>query len=210
MTKKQPLQPFNLKYLLPRTRFNEYLVEYNRLDERGFDKWIFHPGMLFHSTDRWWGDGGSRDHPHQGLDLCLYRDGNGEDHTLDGKIKIPLIYDGEVVRVIDDYIGKSVFLIHDICDDKRHQLYSIYGHTEPHDGIGRSKTFHEGDVIATIKDTNEIKVDIMPHLHVSLAWAPKYLPYNKLDWKTISNPDIVTLLNPLEFIDCQYSVLEDL
>ena len=185
------------------------MVRYNSLNERGFEKWIFHPGMLFRSIDRWWGDGGSRNHPHPGLDLCLYRDGNANHHALDEKIRIPLIYDGEVVSVIDDYIGESVFLIHDICDSKGNQLHSIYGHTKPYDGLARGKTFHEGDVIATIRDTKELKVDIMPHLHVSLAWVPKNLPYNKLNWKTISDPDIVTLLNPLEFIDCKYLVLKD-
>jgi len=199
----------NLTYLLPGMRFTEYLIGHNSLDERGFEKWIFHPGMLFHSTDRWWGDGGSRDHPHQGLDLCLYRDRNGDDHALDRKIKVPLIYDGEVVNIITDYIGKSVFLIHDISDGKGNQLYSIYGHTEPYDGLGKGKTLNEGDVIATIKDTKEKKVDIMPHLHLSLAWVPKCLPYHKLNWKIISDPGICTLLNPLEFIDCKYTVLKD-
>lgn len=199
----------SLGCLLPRTRFAEYLVGHNNLDERGFVNWIFRPGMLFNSTDRWWGDGGSRDNPHQGLDLCLYRDINGEDHTLDEKIKIPLIYDGEVVNIINDYIGKSIFLIHDICDGKGNQLYSIYGHSELCNGLDKGKTFHEGDVIATIKDPKEKKVDIMPHLHITLAWVTKSFPYNKLNWKTISDPGIVTLLNPLEFIVCKYTVLKD-
>ena len=199
----------SLGCLLPRTRFNEYLVGHNNLGERGFENWIFHPGMLFNSTDRWWGNGGSRDNPHQGLDLCLYRDRNGEDCALDEKIKIPLIYDGEVVNIINDYNGKSIFLIHDTCDGKGNQLYSIYGHTEPYDGFAKGRILNEGDVIATIKDTREKKVDIMPHLHVSLAWVPKSLPDNKLNWKTISDPAIVTLLNPLEVIVCKYTVLKD-
>jgi len=141
--------------------------------------------------------------------MCLYRDRNGDDHTLDEKIKIPLIYDGEVVNIINDYIGKSIFLIHDICDGKGNQLYSIYGHTELCNGLDKGKTFHAGDVIAMIKDTREKKVDIMPHLHLSLAWVPKSLPYNKLNWKTISDLGIVTFLNPLEFIVCKYTVLKD-
>ena len=198
-----------LEYLLPRTRFAEYLRGHNSLDENGFEKWIFHPGMLFNSTNRWWGDGGSRDNPHQGLDLCLYRDRNGEDHTLDEKMKIPMIYDGEIANIINDYIGKSIFLIHYTCDGKGNQLCTIYGHTEPYNGFVRGKTLNEGDVIATIKDTREKKVDIMPHLHVSLAWVPKSLPYNKLNWKTISDPGIATLLNPLELIVYKYTVLKD-
>ena len=199
----------SLGCLLPRTRFTEYLVRHNSLDERGFENWIFHPGMLFNSSNRWWGDGGSRDNPHQGLDLCLYRGRNGEDYTLDEKTKIPLIYDGEVVNIINDYVGKSIFLIHDTYDGKGNQLYSIYGHTELCNDLDKGKTLNEGDVIATIKGTREKKMDIMPHLHVSLAWVPKSLPYNKLNWKTISDPGIVTLLNPLDLIVCQYTVLQD-
>jgi hypothetical protein len=137
----------SLGCLLPRTRFAEYLVGHNNLDERGFVNWIFHPGMLFNSTD--------------------------------------------------------------VCDGKGNQLYSIYGHTELCNGLDKGKTFHEGDVIATIKDPKKKKVDIMPHLHLSLAWVPKSFPYNKLNWKTISDPGIVTLLNPLEFIVCKYTVLKD-
>ena len=78
----------NIKGMLPRTRFCEYLVGLNNLDEQGFEKWVFQPGMLFHSTHRWWGNGGRRDHPHEGLDLCLYRDRSGNDHTLDETIRI--------------------------------------------------------------------------------------------------------------------------
>lgn len=200
----------NLKWMLPRTRFGEYLVRFNSLNERGFKTWVFHPGMLFHSTDRWWGDGGRRDHPHEGLDLCLFRDRHGDDHTLDETIKIPLMFDGDVVHIVNDYIGKSVFFIHDVCDDQGNRLYSIYGHTEPYDGIAKGKTFHEGDVIATIKDTRKQKVDMMPHLHLSVAWISTSLPCDKLNWQTIRDPGIATLLNPLAFIDCTYTVAKEM
>lgn len=197
----------NLKWMLPRTRFGEYLVGLNNLDERGFEKWVFHPGMLFHSTDRWWGNGGRRDHPHEGLDLCLYRDRYGNDHTLDETIRIPLMFDGDVVHIVNDFIGQSLFLIHDAYDGQGHQLYSIYGHTEPYDGIAEGKAIHEGTVIATVKDTRKQKAKMMPHLHLSVAWISKSLPHDKLNWKTIRDPGIATLLNPLELIDCVYTVV---
>jgi hypothetical protein len=30
--------------------------------------------MLFNSPDKWWGDHGLRDYPHEAIDMCLYRD----------------------------------------------------------------------------------------------------------------------------------------
>lgn len=195
--------------VLPTTKFGDYLIEHNNLGERRFDAWLFHPGMLFSSTDRWWGNGGNRVHPHEGLDFCLYRDKDGHDYTLDDSIKVPLMYDGEVVHIIDDFIGQSVFVIHDTGDGKGHQLLSVYAHVEPYDGFGKGKTFQGGDVIATIKDTNGNKVGIMPHLHLSLAWVPRFLLYDQFNWKTIRDPAIVTLLNPLEVMDCTYTVLKD-
>jgi len=50
------------------------LSEENALDQSRFESWIFCLGMLFNSPDKWWGDHGSRDYPHEGIDLCLYRD----------------------------------------------------------------------------------------------------------------------------------------
>ena len=46
---------------LKKTRFTEFLIRENSLDERGFQEWVFCPGMLFNSLDKWWGDQGLRD-----------------------------------------------------------------------------------------------------------------------------------------------------
>ena len=193
--------------LTRKTRFNEYFIEYNGLNERGFEEWAFYPGMLFSSIDKWWGDWGNRDKPHEGLDLCLYRDKDGNNNGLDATVKVPVMYDGKVVRIIDDFLGKSVCVIHDIHDGKENQLYTIYGHTEPLDGINRGAILSEGSVIATITNPRREKVNISPHLHISIAWMPKSLPYERLTWETISNSSIVTLLNPLKVIDCEYTVM---
>jgi hypothetical protein len=51
--------------------------------------------MLFNSTDKWWGDQGKRDQPHEGLDLCLYKDGKNTILSLGEKAEVPVIFDGE-------------------------------------------------------------------------------------------------------------------
>jgi len=67
--------PNSLRYVdIEKRFFSEMLSEENALDQSRFESWIFCHGMLFNSPDKWWGDHGSRDYPHEGIDLCLYRD----------------------------------------------------------------------------------------------------------------------------------------
>ena len=68
--------------------------------------------MLFNSTDKWWGDQGKRDKPHEGLDLCLYKDREDKILRLGENAKVPVIYDGIVVGIVDDFLGKSVIIEH--------------------------------------------------------------------------------------------------
>ncbi|RLB77393.1 MAG: hypothetical protein DRH24_16320 [Deltaproteobacteria bacterium] len=56
---------------LSNTGFTEFLIRKNALNPGGFNGWVFCTGMLFNSTDKWWGDQGKRDKPHEGFDLCL-------------------------------------------------------------------------------------------------------------------------------------------
>ena len=193
---------------LGRTRFSEYLIGYNGLSERGFRKWVFYPGMVFNSTDKWWGMGGERDKPHEGLDLCLYRDEDGGNYSLGTTAKVPVMYEGVVVRIIDDFIGKSVFVSHAIYDGKGNQLHTIYGHVEPCDGIIRDTILNEGNIIATITDAKKKKAKMSSHIHISVAWIPKTLYYKKLNWETLNDSSIVTLLDPLGVISCKYEILK--
>ncbi|MGD8980799.1 MAG: hypothetical protein PVF42_04345, partial [Desulfobacterales bacterium] len=50
---------------LRNTRFTEFLVQKNAFGKGGFKGWIFCPGMLFNSTDKWWGDQSKRDKSHE-------------------------------------------------------------------------------------------------------------------------------------------------
>jgi len=76
---------------LRNSRFTEFLIRKNALDQGGFNGWVFCPGMLFNSTDKWWGDHGKRDKPHEGLDLCLYKDREDTILRLGEKAKVPAI-----------------------------------------------------------------------------------------------------------------------
>jgi len=192
---------------LSNTRFTEHLIHENALDENGFKEWIFYPGMLFNAVEKWWGNHGKRDKPHEGLDLCLYRDRRGHQRQLDEKTKIPVIYDGTVVGIVNDFLGKSVIIEHDLTDSDHNRVCTIYGHIKPRKRLQNGQMVKEGDIIATLADLNNSKVTIFPHLHISLGWASKLISYDKLDWKTIGAPNTLTLMDPLCVLGWQYRKL---
>ncbi|MCP4664750.1 MAG: M23 family metallopeptidase [Deltaproteobacteria bacterium] len=186
---------------IKKSRFTAFFVRENALDKRGFKEWVFSPGMLFHALDTWWGDQGRRDRPHEGLDLCQYRDQRDRMHALDEKMKVPAMYDGIVVRIVHDFLGRSVILEHVFRNSDKGRFYTMYGHTKPQGGLHVGRIVKQGDIIATLADSTRSKAGICPHLHVSLGWAPGPVSYDKLDWETIGASHTLALLDPLPLID---------
>lgn len=192
------------QYLSPSKMFLGNLKRYNRLEEFDFERLVFYPGMLFGADYKWWGDRRKRDKPHEGIDICFYRTVKGDIRLVGPKFLIPAMFAGKAVKIIDDYLGKSVFVRHDVRDGQRRQLYTIYGHAVPSENLLSGTNLHEGEIIGTIGDTGEKSV--MSHLHISLAWIPVSINLNQLDWKLIGDPAIVRLIDPLGIIACPYSV----
>jgi murein DD-endopeptidase MepM/ murein hydrolase activator NlpD len=189
--------------------FHEQLLHLNNLDRLGFKEWIFHPAMLFGSLDKWWGDLGKRQRPHEGLDLCLYRTKEGNVHYLTRETKIPVIFTGQVVKVSADFLGESVFVSHDAYNSNGSRLYTIYGHIKPSNHIRHGERLSEGDIIGIIADTGNSGMVIPLHLHVSVAWIPATMPVSELGWQTINDLAKVVLLNPLNVIECPYSIVSE-
>jgi len=192
---------------LKKTRFTELLIRATALDDRGFKEWLFWPGMLFISLDKWGGDHGKRDKPHEGVDICLYKARRNRILRLDGKTKIPAMYDGVVVRIFNDFLGKSLIIEHGLPNSDNIRFCTIYGHTNPHVGLHIGSIVKGGDIIATLVDSIKSKHDIFPHLHISLGWTSKFISYDRLDWETIGAPNTLTLLDPLHVIDSHYPAL---
>jgi len=197
------------KGLLPATRFSEVLIRSNGLTESGFYEWAFYPGMLFLSRERWWGSGGLRDRPHEGVDFCLYRDREGSiNHIPNRPLAIPVLYEGTVVHLVEDYIGTSLFVLHDLYDTSGRQLYTIYGHTDPCEGIRSGVAVKEGSMIATIADAGKKKAQMSSHLHLSIAWISPAYPHERLDWKSLAVQGRALLVNPLPLLDSTYTVVQ--
>jgi len=188
----------------PKSTFNSFFIKHNNyLNTHGFKEWIFYPGMLFQDMEAWWTDNGLRPIPHEGIDLCFYTDNTGQVRRIDNGTKIPVMYSGDIVHIHDDFLGKSIYVKHNITD-KGNTLHSVYGHTVPAKNNNAGKTVYKGDIIATISPTS-IESKIPAHVHITTAWLPEDISYNKLNWVSINNPDIATLRNPLDYINIKYA-----
>ena len=192
---------------LKKGRFTEMLIAENEFDQGGFDSWIFCQGMLFNSPDKWWGDHGRRDFPHEGIDFCLYEDRSQNIRRLDENTRIPLMHDGVVKAIFKDYLGQAIIIDHENADSGIDRFISVYAHTNPHPKIEAGVIVKEGDIIATLADTSHSKANILPHLHFTLGLLSESFSYKGFVWNTIRKPELITLLDPLAVIDRPYQAL---
>ena len=193
--------------MIPKSTFSTLFAQYNDFHKYGFKEWVFYPGMLFQHLHTWWSNGAVRPTPHEGIDICFFRDETGQVRRLGGNTKVPVMYDGEIIHIHDDFLGESVYVKHNINDNRGNVLYTIYGHTVPvkHHDVGG--TVCEGDFIATVSATTKNR-KVLPHVHITMAWLPESFSCKKLNWETISNPHLAILCNPLEFVDFKYTIEE--
>ena len=133
-----------------KSSFFDYLLASNRPHMAGFKRWLFQPGMLFNSQETWWGEKKPRATPHEGLDLCCFEDLTGQIKQLDKNIKIPATFAGKIVKIDRDFLGKSIYLSHEIFAEDGRQLYTAYGHTEPLAAMQAGKVVEAGEIIAAV------------------------------------------------------------
>jgi murein DD-endopeptidase MepM/ murein hydrolase activator NlpD len=180
--------------------FGERLVLLNRLADAGFAAWDFLPGMRFGERAAWWRGGADRGSAHEGLDISRYRTGDGRLANLGAGARVPVICPGEVVAIVEDFLGRSVFVAHERLDCEGWRLHTIYGHLDPRPGIAVGDQLSAGDEIGTIADPSGRKTAVPPHLHLSVALiAPEGGP-ERLDWDALRDRSRVRLLDPLPII----------
>jgi hypothetical protein len=187
--------------------FQERLNYYNNLDKLGFREWVFYPDMLFDSSYKWWGSRGKREKRHEGLDLCLYRNKQGHIHYIEQSFKIPVLFDGQVVKIEDDFLGESVFIGHSIYNSDRSQLYTIYGHIKHSVYIHSGDKVSGGDVIGVLADIRKSDTVVPHHLHLSIAWIKDNIKPEEIGWQMMGDSTRVVLSDPLHMIQCPYSIV---
>jgi hypothetical protein len=177
--------------------FSERLISWNGLLEAGFAAWEFLPGMRFNERTAWWRGGADRGGSHEGLDICWYRTLDGRRPSLDVGARVPVIFGGEVVSVVDDFLGTTVFVAHARRDSQGRQLHTIYGHIDPRAGLAPGSFLADGDALGTIADASRRKTAAPSHLHITLALIDCEGRLEKLDWNALRDRSRVLLLDPM-------------
>jgi murein DD-endopeptidase MepM/ murein hydrolase activator NlpD len=198
------------RIVVKKPQFTTWLTHANKVGMQGLDEWVFHSGMLFGSPDKWWGDLGRRDFPHEGLDFAMYRDTSGRIRYLDRHTRIPAMFTGTIKSVFSDYLGQAIVMEHADRDPDGTCRLSIYAHTVPLPGIRPGKMVNAGDIIASIADTSRSKAAIRPHLHYTLGRVAGDQIGEGFEWNDMRDPNRVDLNDPLEFIDWPYRVTDRL
>ena len=192
--------------ILKQADFTRMLLAQNGWENGRLREWFFLPGMLFQSMDKWWGNRGKRKIPHEGLDLCLYTDETGQARTLGDAVKIPAMSDGKIVKIMNDFLGESIFMEHAI-NGKSAGILTIYGHADPLKKIGVGQSIKKGDAVCFISHPAKRKKTILPHLHITVGLFSSGISYESLDWSNI--PHTLSLLNPVDAL-CRPVVVGDL
>lgn len=185
---------------LPRSTFLESLVRLNRLDAAGFATWDFLPGMRFGERAAWWSGGAQRATPHEGLDICLYRTGEGRRLPLGAGARVPALWPGEVVALTLDFLGVSVFVAHAWQDREGRRLHSVYGHLDPRPGLAWGILLAAGEEVGAVAQPSGSRGAAPPHLHLTVALVGGGSGPGRLDWNTMRESSRVRLLDPLPIL----------
>ena len=153
--------------------------------------------MGFAERVAWWRDGAERNGAHEGLDIRLYRTGDGRRRSLRAGARVPALYPGEVVAVVDDFLGRSVFVAHERRDRQGRRLHTVYGHIFPRPGLAPGSLIGDGDAVGTFVGTSGAKGAVPPHLHLTLALIDRDGGPERLDWDALCDRSRVLLLDPM-------------
>lgn len=206
LTGKEPF-PLIPQGPYPVGKFFDYLLALNRSRLDQFCHWLFHPGMLPQASQQWWGKQKLRPTPHEGLDICWFRDKAGCQRSLPPATRIPAPFPGRVVQVSADFLGQSIFLIHKglVTDDWC--LLTAFGHTTPLPGVAADTPVQEGDSIATLAHPAGQKTLVKPHLHLTVAIVPADSSPSDFSWAKLNACKAILLLNPLVVFPTSFALV---
>ncbi|MCX5893891.1 MAG: peptidoglycan DD-metalloendopeptidase family protein [Deltaproteobacteria bacterium] len=182
---------------MEKSRFFDYLRGCNGVALAGFKSWLFQPGMAFKAAETWWGEKQPRSSPHEGIDLCCFEATGGLIHRVDQQLQVPAAFAGEILKIDRDFLGKSIFLAHEIRAADGRRLCTAYGHTRPLAALKVGARVAAGEIIAAIAAAPGKKTGVPPHLHLTLAWIPASIAPERLAWQNLGRDPAITLIDPL-------------
>ena len=155
--------------------FPEWLSRLTK--ESGFEYWIFHPGMLFGDCIEWWGDRCRRRTEHEGCDFAKgWKPDAGISHIPEG-VPVRAIAEGEVVAMLDDFLGKTVVVRHPAITRSNGDIFhTLLSHIHPL--IKESDAVAKGQILGKVSKSTNARVPA--HLHMTGAWIPETLAPNEI------------------------------
>lgn len=202
-----------MKTPLPKSGFVNDLIRCNQLHLCDFDCFLFFQGMLFNSDRKWWGQKGGRRSLHEGIDVCFFESRRGQYFRLDESTDVPMIYDGRVEHITDDFLGKTVIARHfsdleGIPGADQPACLSLYGHLNPDKNLRVGDELKHGQVFAKIAGVGKKKQLLPPHLHLSLANPHLLPPAHKLEWEFLNTVDRKIFFDPIDILIPRFKMIE--
>ncbi len=163
--------------------------------------WLFYPGMLQDSPDKWWADFGLRHAIHEGIDICFFRVNNRETALPPGAC-VPAMFDGTLINVAEDLLGQSMVVSYtppglkpSEFEDKN--LVMVYSHLEVDDDLTPGTLISRDRIIGKTYDTRIKKSRLLSHIHLSCMIVPGDVPRNALNWSLFPDRKQVEYINPI-------------
>lgn len=189
--------------------FWQSLVSLNRLDAIGFNRFLFAPGMLFDQPHTWWPGGRGRPTTHEGLDVCFFEATGGRLCRLDETTRIPMAFDGELIGMCKDFLGKTIIARHFFPDSAAPPLYGLYAHILPESGRNVGDHLTAGQALGHIAPVKPGKSPLPPHLHLTFARADRLPPVEELSWPVLNRLDRGAFYDPLRVLEMPLRILPD-
>jgi len=175
--------------------FSDYLTAISRINRLGNGQaveWLFHPGMLFSSMDKWWGDFGFRSSAHEGIDITYFRTREGEICSFNDTVQIPAMEDGRIINICNDFLGRTLVVELEKQDPRETFVIYTYAHIRPESRLSIGRRIKKNEIIARVCDTQR-NPQLPPHLHFScfeigMGVLPKDLNWDLFSTSTTINP----------------------
>lgn len=153
--------------------------------------------MKYGEIAKWWGSGGRRKNPHEGLDLAAFIGAGHQEQSLRSGLLVPPVYPGRVLKIFADFQGRTIVMEHDIQAAHPLRLLTFMAHIHPASGVRPGVAIPAAAQLGEIAPGNNI---CPPHLHISTAWVNPALPTADLSWENFQAQDGFHPCDPLQFI----------
>jgi murein DD-endopeptidase MepM/ murein hydrolase activator NlpD len=172
-----------------------------------YPSFVFHPGMLFDSREKWWSQG-KRASSHEGIDLCLIHQPNHNPTPLSAGLPVLSPAPGVVAAIIDDFLGQTVIISHRPACDTHPEWVSLLAHIHPCPELRKGQLIEAGQPVGWTKSFPRPR-GMLCHLHLSVGVLLQPKNYT-LTWPELIKRDLVDFKDPLPLLASPWEIWHDL